>query len=140
VTWEDANEVRQAVDLLPLWVEIDVDDALELLGPTFTNPSVQSHAVEQLKSADDEELLLYLLQLVQALKFGKSLPTSGIIPHTSPLAEFLISRSHYNPIFGNNFYWFLKVECEDKKYGKIYSEIMVHFMSSLQQVRRRVIF
>jgi phosphatidylinositol 3-kinase len=42
------------VDLLPAWVDIDVDDALELLGPVFTNASVQHHAVEQLKSADDE--------------------------------------------------------------------------------------
>src|SRR5690606_13207441 len=29
VSWTDANEAKQAVQLLPRWTEIDVDDALE---------------------------------------------------------------------------------------------------------------
>lgn len=47
-------EVKQAVDLLQVWVDIDVEDALELLGPTFENPSVRAYAVMQLQKADDE--------------------------------------------------------------------------------------
>ena len=54
MTWEDPVEVRQAVDILPVWAEIDIDDALELLGPAFKDPNVQSYAVEQLKSAEDD--------------------------------------------------------------------------------------
>ena len=54
MTWEDPIEVKQAVELLPGWADIDIDDALELLGPDFTNAQVQSHAVEQLKTADDD--------------------------------------------------------------------------------------
>ncbi len=128
VTWDDASEVRLAVDMLPIWVEIDVDDALELLSPTFRNSSVQQHAVNQLKSADDEELMLYLLQLVQALKFG-------VGTTRSPLCQFLISRALYDPILGNHFYWFLKVESKDKVHGPVYGRILEFFMNSLKQVR-----
>lgn len=46
--------MRQAVDILPLWVAIDVDDALELLGKEFENRSVRTYAVNQLRRADDD--------------------------------------------------------------------------------------
>ncbi|KAG5459846.1 MAG: armadillo-type protein, partial [Olpidium bornovanus] len=39
VTWSDATEAKQAVELLSQWANIDVDDALELLGPNFHNRS-----------------------------------------------------------------------------------------------------
>lgn len=48
---------------------MDVEDALELLSPNFTHPVVRKYAVTRLKQACDEDLLLYLLQLVQALKY-----------------------------------------------------------------------
>ena len=56
VAWHDPGEARQAVQILPKWTEIDVDDALELLGPTFDNPAVRAYAVERLKKSDDEVL------------------------------------------------------------------------------------
>jgi Phosphoinositide 3-kinase family, accessory domain (PIK domain) len=33
---------------------VDVDDALELLGPSFRNQAVRAYAVERLRKADDE--------------------------------------------------------------------------------------
>lgn len=48
---------------------MDVEDALELLSPNFTHPVVRKYAITRLKQACDEDLLLYLLQLVQALKY-----------------------------------------------------------------------
>ncbi|KAJ1503190.1 Phosphatidylinositol (PI) 3-kinase [Coelomomyces lativittatus] len=70
VTWNDPVESKQAVDLLMTWASPDMDDVLELLGPEFENNAVRVYAVKQLgQSEDDEELALYLLQLVQALKF-----------------------------------------------------------------------
>lgn len=72
VVWSDQGEAKQATEvLLPMWTEPGLDDALELLGPTFKDPRVRSYAVRQLERAEDEELMLYLLQLVQALKFDK---------------------------------------------------------------------
>jgi phosphatidylinositol 3-kinase len=56
VTWSDPVEAKQAVEkLLPLWgQEIGVDDALELLGPGFTDRRVRAFAVRRLERADDE--------------------------------------------------------------------------------------
>lgn len=69
VTWTSTSEVRQAVDLMNRWAPIDPEDALELLGPNFTYPTVRKYAVSRLSHAPDEDLQLYLLQLVQALKY-----------------------------------------------------------------------
>lgn len=48
---------------------MDVEDALELLSPNFSHPAVRRYAISRLQKAPDEEILLYLLQLVQALKY-----------------------------------------------------------------------
>lgn len=55
VTWRDSSEVKQAVEeLLPMWTEIDTDDALELLGPSTVDSRVRAFAVKQLSRADDD--------------------------------------------------------------------------------------
>ncbi|KAL1510021.1 hypothetical protein ABEB36_004678 [Hypothenemus hampei] len=69
VNWRHHNEVRQALHLIDIWVPMDVEDALELLSPNFTHPAVRRYAVSRLQQAPDDEILLYLLQLVQALKY-----------------------------------------------------------------------
>ncbi|KAK6179522.1 hypothetical protein SNE40_011856 [Patella caerulea] len=69
VNWSLPQEAKQALELLNRWSPMDVDDALELLGPAFTHPAVRKYAVMRLRQADDEDLLLFLLQLVQALKY-----------------------------------------------------------------------
>jgi phosphatidylinositol 3-kinase len=97
--WNAPAEARQAVELIPKWAEIDVDAALELLGPTFDNKVVRGYAVDRLRKADDAELLLYLLQLMQALKFKKYDEESGL-PESS-LAKFLIDRAADNFLLGN---------------------------------------
>ena len=54
---------------------MDVEDALEFLGPSFKHPGVRKYAISRMKSAKDEDLQLYLLQLVQALKYEKHSPS-----------------------------------------------------------------
>ncbi|KAL6858032.1 Phosphatidylinositol (PI) 3-kinase [Amphichorda felina] len=114
VNWADQSESKQAIQVLGRWTEIDVDDALELLGPSFDNPGVRSYAVDRLRKADDDELLLYLLQLVQALKYEHvSAESAQEITQDSSLARFLIQRAAANFMLGNYFYWYLMVECDD---------------------------
>lgn len=69
VNWEQQSEARQALDLLEQWTVMDVEDSLQLLSPAFKHPAVRRYAVTRLQQASDEDLLLYLLQLVQALKY-----------------------------------------------------------------------
>lgn len=141
VAWHDQSEARQAVQLLPKWTEIDVDEALELLGPTFDNPAVRAYAVDRLRESDDDELLLYLLQLVQALKFEKISPESQDgSTRDSSLANFLISRATNNLMLGNFLHWYLMVECDDrspdqvKEHRKLFAKVEFDFMTELMQV------
>lgn len=69
INWETGTEVRQALALLAKWAPMDVEDALELLNSSFNHPTVRRYAISRLDQAMDDDLLLYLLQLVQALKY-----------------------------------------------------------------------
>lgn len=151
VNWNEVAESRQAIALLPKWVEIDVDDALELLGPEVQNPAVRAYAVDQLRKADDEELLLYLLQLVQALKFEPLQTTEDAVDETdASLASFLIARSAANLKLGNFLHWYLMVELDEEapsqstENRKLYARVSYDFMRELEsspegQVRRKIL-
>ncbi|WVF72152.1 hypothetical protein IAT40_006964 [Kwoniella sp. CBS 6097] len=152
VTWSDPVEAKQAVEkLLPLWgQEVGMDDALELLGPGFTDMRVRAFAVKRLERADDEELLLYLLQLVQALKFDSHGSTTDSMrskrshrrrdiaaatdKEDSGLSQFLINRSVANPVLGTSFYWYLMIEC-DKHHpiGEMYAKVAFKFNARLAE-------
>lgn len=138
VNWHDQSESKQAVQVLGKWTEIDVDDALELLGSTFEYPAIRAYAVDRLRKADDQELLLYLLQLVQALKFEHiSAEGSREATQASSLARFLIARASQNFMLGNYLYWYLMVECDDTsqeqlpEYRGIYRKVAYDFMTEL---------
>ncbi|KAJ2124959.1 Phosphatidylinositol (PI) 3-kinase [Coemansia sp. RSA 1822] len=147
VDWNDPIEAKQATALLAEWAEISIDDALELLSANFTNHAVRSYAVGQLRRATDDELVQYLLQLVQAIKFEylNAVMTQGVeagaaedwsramFTHESSLAGFLIERALNNPTLGNFFYWYLMVECDDRKTGKAYAKVVFHFVNALSQ-------
>ena len=72
--WSDANEAKQAVDLLVKWNDIDVEDALELLGKDFQNVNVRRYAVLQLKKANDAVSLYiqieHILECINKNKFN----------------------------------------------------------------------
>lgn len=148
VNWTDQSEAKQAIQVLGRWTEIDVDDALELLGPSFDNSGVRSYAVDRLRKSDDAELLLYLLQLVQALKY-EHISTDADQDSTkdSSLARFLIQRAAANFMLGNYFHWYLMVECDDHSpeqgpenqriYRKVAYEYMVELVKRPEGVEDR---
>ncbi|KAI4593634.1 Phosphatidylinositol (PI) 3-kinase [Pestalotiopsis sp. 9143b] len=139
VNWQDQSESKQAIQVMSKWIEIDVDDALELLGPTFDASAVRAYSVDRLRKADDHELLLYLLQLVQALKF-EHVPTNTNEPalNTSSLASFLISRAVESFTLATYFYWYLVVEYDDKspeqgqEVRTMYAKVLHDFMVELE--------
>lgn len=73
--WEDDEDTREAVRLLGKWAPIDTEDALRLLSHDFRARAVREHAVNALRRATDEDLVLFLLQLVQALRYEPDLVT-----------------------------------------------------------------
>ncbi|CCH41615.1 Phosphatidylinositol 3-kinase catalytic subunit type 3 [Wickerhamomyces ciferrii] len=148
INFSDETERKEALKLIYKWVEIDIEDALELLGPNFKDITVRTYAVERLKKAHDNELELYLLQLVQALKY-ESLTSSSSIGNSeysivelnestsssmlnaslSPLSQFLVDRALGNDRLGSFLYWYLNVESKDKP-NSVYKQILDHYLKN----------
>jgi phosphatidylinositol 3-kinase len=84
VDWGVESEVAEVPILLAQWrkkAPLEMSDALRLLGKekAFQSLIVRQYAVETLRTASDDELLTFLLQLVQALRYelpvGEETPT-----------------------------------------------------------------
>jgi phosphatidylinositol 3-kinase len=150
INFNDENENKECLKLLRKWVEIDIEDALELLGPSFSNFTVRTYAVERLRKAHDDEIELYLLQLVQALDYEssavpktngldfsivelneQSASSSDFSNTLTPLARFLIDRALINDRLGSFLYWYLNVAAKDKP-GSIYEKILDYYLKNVQ--------
>ena len=114
VDWNEEEDVKEIPEILKSWrdeVVLETSDALKLLGKNqaFQSPIVRKYAIDTLKMRSDEEMVLYMLQLVQALRYEPEHVTSdGTV--CSPLALYLIQRSLSCPALANYFYWYLQVE------------------------------
>ena len=159
VDWTVESEVVQAAELLEQWRKrspIEVTDALKLLGRNvaFQTSLVRSYAIETLSEAPDEELRLYLLQLVQALKYEEDISggvssggndVANAFSHldkggnkstrVSSLSAFLIERSSHNIELANFLYWYLRAEIENPTYEARYREVFLAFQEKLSSVR-----
>ena len=128
VDWTVESEVVQAAELLEQWRQrspIEVTDALKLLGKhvAFSTSLVRSYAIDTLAAAPDDELRLYLLQLVQAIKYENMNAETNQVDPSSSLAQFLIDRAAHNIQLATYLYWYLKVEMMDPTYGPMYQEV-----------------
>jgi hypothetical protein len=102
INWSDPDAVHEAHSLLADWGSLEPKDALELLDARYADQRVRTYAVQCLYVMSDEELELYMLQLVQVLKYEQF--------HDSALACFLMVRSLQCPnVIGHLFFWYLKV-------------------------------
>lgn len=147
--------MAQVENLLAEWARrapIDAPDALKLLGRerTFQAEVVRRFAVDALRRASDDELLAFLLQLVQALRYqptggggagpgagggdvgaggGEGAGGGGV----SALAQFLIERACKSLKLANFFFWYLRVELEDATHGHIFRSVQAAFQRSMGQ-------
>ena len=143
--WDVESEVVQAAELLSQWrmrSPIEVTDALRLLGKNvaFRTSLVRTYAIETLAASPDDELVLYLLQLVQALKYehidvssSTQVSADTNVPKSS-LDSFLIERAAKNIQLANFLYWYLRVEMEDPSYGARYRNVFNAFQEKLSSI------
>uniref|UniRef100_A0A674NP13 phosphatidylinositol 3-kinase n=1 Tax=Takifugu rubripes TaxID=31033 RepID=A0A674NP13_TAKRU len=82
--------------------ELDVIVALELLGIDFPDMMVRRLAVQRLESLSNDDVLKYLLQLVQTLKVEPY--------HDSFLARYLVRRALRSKRVGHFFFWYTRSE------------------------------
>lgn len=128
VYWNDPVETKQAVNLLQKWSMIPIDCALELLGPSFTNSHVRQHAVKRLVKEEDVKIILYLLQLVQALRYE---------PQDGTLSNFLITKGSESDRIGGQLFWYLTVECEDPNPPAIFASTRDNFFKTLSTIQMK---
>lgn len=102
VEWNDHREVAEIMALLKVWPPLPAEKALELLDYAYADQAVRSFAVKCLFDVSDEDLSLFLLQLVQALKHESYLYCD--------LVEFLVRRALSNQKIGHFLFWHLRSE------------------------------
>jgi phosphatidylinositol 3-kinase len=122
VDWSDVMESHLATELMGRWAKIAIADALELLSPDYPVDSVRAHAVEALQSTSDEELLPFLLQLVQALRYEHTVTESC-------LAEFLVGRATKSPSIASALYWYLCAELEDPTFAETAAQVQTMLLA-----------
>ena len=108
VDWGNHDEKREAREVMSRWEVVRPEIALELLGPTFSDPVVRAFAVQHLARMSDMDLAGYCLQLVQCLK---------VEPYDdSPLLRFMLRRALRSPLLvGHTLFWLLRSELHNRE-------------------------
>ncbi|KAH8381802.1 hypothetical protein KR009_000278, partial [Drosophila setifemur] len=104
VYWKERDDVADIWYLLKQWPLISIERSLELLDYAYPDPAVRRYATRCLHFLKDEDLLLYLLQLVQAIKHESYMD--------SELVVFLLKRALRNQRIGHYFFWHLRSEMQ----------------------------
>ncbi|XP_073678770.1 phosphatidylinositol 4,5-bisphosphate 3-kinase catalytic subunit gamma isoform [Garra rufa] len=104
VDWMMPSAVQDVHWLLSHWEpeDIELSVALELLSVDFADMKVRRLAAHRLEILSNDEVLKYLLQLVQTLKVEPY--------HDSCLARFLLKRALRSKRIGHFFFWYLRSE------------------------------
>uniref|UniRef100_A0A8C9WY60 phosphatidylinositol-4,5-bisphosphate 3-kinase n=1 Tax=Sander lucioperca TaxID=283035 RepID=A0A8C9WY60_SANLU len=100
--WNRREDAVQMMSLLRTWRDLPAIHALELLDYSFPDPVVRSFTIRCLRKLSDDELLQYLIQLVQVLKYESYLDCD--------LTTFLLERALSNWRIGHFLFWHLRSE------------------------------
>lgn len=129
VDWNLLGESSEALRLLSeLPPRLDVVRSLELLGPDLAVPSVRAVALKGLMAAPLHEVLDYLPQLVQALRFE---PNAAGEAHEAALAALLVDRAGEAVAFSTALYWYLSAEAEDPVMGNAFLRLRARLVKGL---------
>jgi len=121
VPYDDHVSVEYAHKVLTEWPKLRPVDALELLDAKFGDAKVRDFAVDCLREGlKDFELLDYLLQLVQVIKYEPY--------HDNSLSRFLLERALINPTVGHNFFWYLKSEMHVPEISERYGLLLEAYL------------
>uniref|UniRef100_A0A672QVY3 phosphatidylinositol-4,5-bisphosphate 3-kinase n=1 Tax=Sinocyclocheilus grahami TaxID=75366 RepID=A0A672QVY3_SINGR len=102
VKWSKHEDMAQLQALLQIWPKLSPRDALELLDFNYPDQYVREFAVICLRDMSDDELLQYLLQLVQVLRYEPY--------YDCALSRFLLERAQSSRKIGHFLFWYLRSE------------------------------
>ncbi|KAF2073262.1 hypothetical protein CYY_005424 [Polysphondylium violaceum] len=130
--WNNPQNVKEAHRLLSIWAPLSPEEALELLDVRYADELVREYAVNCLRAFSDNQLALYLLQLVQSLKHEPY--------HDSALARFLIQRALNNrSTIGHPFFWHLEAEMHNPKISERYSLVLETYLKGCGNQRHEFV-
>ncbi|XP_030071073.1 phosphatidylinositol 3-kinase C2 domain-containing subunit gamma [Microcaecilia unicolor] len=112
----DPNTVSEMHEVMKDWVFSSPLEALGLLTSGFSDQVVREAAVQQIEKLSNDELLEFLPQLVQALKFEWHLE--------SLLVKLLLMRSQQNIRVMHRLYWLLKAAINEPHFKSWYRKLL----------------
>ena len=120
--YNNPNANSEYEKIMKLITHLTLVQALELLSGKYINEIVRAFAVSNLRKAPISDIKIYLLQLVQALKYEKNIDNA--------LARFLLETAIEHPItIGHEFFCHSRAEMYNqevqKKFG-LYLEVFVN--------------
>uniref|UniRef100_A0A3Q2DX33 Phosphatidylinositol 4,5-bisphosphate 3-kinase catalytic subunit gamma isoform n=1 Tax=Cyprinodon variegatus TaxID=28743 RepID=A0A3Q2DX33_CYPVA len=135
---EDVLATHRLLDRSHAWDTsgLDVGLAMQLLDCHYSDAQVRSMAVRKLETLEDDDVLRYLLQLVQAVKFEPY--------HDSALVRFLLKRALRSKRIGHFLFWFLRSEiAQSMHYQQRYAVLLEAYLrgcgeNMLQDFRKQV--
>lgn len=121
INYMDEDEVTEIPLLLEMWDKPSPVKAMSLLDAKYPDRIVREYAVNCLSDFTDEEIMLYLLQLIQALKYE--------LYDDSALARFLLRRGLSEPKFlGHQIFWQITSEAHISHIRQRFSAYLVNFL------------
>ncbi|XP_053718195.1 phosphatidylinositol 4,5-bisphosphate 3-kinase catalytic subunit gamma isoform [Synchiropus splendidus] len=125
---EDVLATHRLLERSSVWDSSgrDVGLAMQLLDCHFSDARVRSLAVRKLETLEDDDVLRYLLQLVQAVKFEPY--------HDSALVRFLLKRALRSKRIGHFLFWFLRSEiAQSMHYQQRYAVLLEAYLRGCGQ-------
>lgn len=116
MNWEDEDEVAAITKHLNECKPIDLEYALEFFTSRYERKPVREFAVRCIRNVPKNDLLLYIPQLLQAVK----------AKYTDGLGEILINHGKDDQVFASTLYWNASIEASEDPDSPI-----GHFMKSL---------
>lgn len=104
------------------WESLSPDEAIEFLQADFPDKIVREMAVLWLSAISDDDLVDYLPELVQAIKYEAY--------HDSALAQFLIKRSLSSPSVTHFLFWHLKYYTGDLQFSQRFQIVLSGLLSA----------
>jgi hypothetical protein len=125
------SQVAEIPYILKEWADISPQLAITLLDAKFADSTIRTYAVQHLDDFNDSEIMLYMLQLVQALKYE--------LYDDSELLRFLLRRGLAEPKFvGHQLFWQLMSEAHLSHIRERFSAIVVNFMYGIGSYRKEL--
>ncbi|KAM9388736.1 phosphatidylinositol 3-kinase C2 domain-containing subunit gamma [Phaethornis superciliosus] len=112
----DQTTISEMYAVLRRWRFSNPLEALGLLTFSFPDQDIRRAAVQQIENLSNDELLEYLPQLVQVLKFEWNLE--------SPLVKLLLNRSLQSIQVAHQLYWLLKNAQNEVHFKTWYQKIL----------------